>query len=212
MTDEVAPEQSGTGVAVAAPIFFGGVMHPFDKAVNAVKSMVSSGEIDASEYNRIGMSDYRWTVFRKRHLLNFKIRKGSVYQFDFGKNPVPEMSYEHRGLVIGKNKSILYVLPIFTYRQGIHDSELYDSFSSEGQRKNLYLIKASDHAFIKHDSVIKLDDLRCVSTKRILYRQNDGRIPISSDVYKEIEELAFSRLFPQFHYELMKLRPTAGGN
>lgn len=206
LTDEVALSNQVTGVANATPFFIGGIMHPFDKAVNAVKEMVSKGDIDSSEYIRLGLSDYRWTVFRKRNLVNFKIHKGSVYQFDFGKNPVPEMSYEHRGLVIGKNKSILYVLPISTYRKSSHDADLYDPSSAKGQRGNLYLIKASDHSFIKHDSVLKLDDLRCVSTKRILYRQHDGKIPTSSDEYKEIEILAFSRLFPQFHYELMNYR------
>ena len=44
-----------------------------------------------------------------------RVKKGEIYQFEFGKNFVPEMSYEHRGLIIGVNKKLLYVLPIFSY-------------------------------------------------------------------------------------------------
>lgn len=207
MTDEVAPEIRVTGVADAAPFFFWRIiMHPFDKYVSAVKAFVNDNTLDQSEYMRLGQSEYRWSVFRTRGFKKNNIKRGSVYQFDFGKNTVPEMSYEHRGLVIGVNKNLLYVLPIFTYRSEAHDKDLY---SPEKKNGNLYLLKASEHSFLKHDSVLKLQDLRCISTKRLLYRQNGGYIPINSKIYKEIELLAFSRVFPQFHYELMELRNNA---
>ncbi len=180
-------------------------MHPFDKYVAAIKNFVNSNTLDQSEYMRLGQSEYRWSVFRTRPFKNAHIRRGSIYQFDFGKNTVPEMSYEHRGLVIGVNKNLLYVLPIFTYRPSNHDKDLYDPASKRGKSGNLFLLRASEHNFIKHDSVLKLQDVRCVSIKRILYKQR-GYIPINSDLYKEIELLSLSRVFPQFHYELMQLR------
>ena len=39
---------------------------------------------------------------------------------EFGKNYKPEMSYEHRGLVIGVKQKLLYVLPIFSYDPAKH--------------------------------------------------------------------------------------------
>ena len=113
------------------------------------------------------------------------------------------MSYEHRGLVIGKSGQLVYVLPIFSYVSSKH-TDLYNPQTNHNGY--LYLLKASDYGFIKHDSVLKLNDIRTVSTKRIIFQQNDGHIDISSDCYKEIELLAFSRYFPTLHYELMNLR------
>lgn len=49
-----------------------------------------------------------------------KLKKGEIYQFEFGKNYKPEMSYEHRGLVIGVKQKLLYVLPIFSYDPAKH--------------------------------------------------------------------------------------------
>ena len=52
------------------------------------------------------------------------VRKGEIYQFDFGKNYIPEISYEHRGMVIGVRKKLLHVLPIFSYLSK-HQSEFF---------------------------------------------------------------------------------------
>ena len=123
-------------------------MHPFDKYVSAVKVFVNINELDQSEYMRLGQSEYRWSIFRSRSFKKNIVKRGSVYQFDFGKNTVPEMSYEHRGLVIGTNKNLLYVLPIFTYRQSAHTKDLYDPTTKRGRAGNLFLLRASEHNFI----------------------------------------------------------------
>lgn len=204
MTDEVASGDRATGVALLHPFCLEVTMHPFDKYVQNVKKMVTDKSLDQSEYMRLGQSDLRWSVFRSRKFLDRKIKRGNVYQFDFGKNVVPEMSYEHRGLVIGTNKNLLYVLPIFTYRELAHKKDLFDPVSNK--KGNLYMLHASEYGFINHDSVLKLNDIRCVSTKRILYKQGSGTIPADSDDYKNIEVQALARVFPEFHYELMQLR------
>lgn len=174
----------------------------FDKSVVKVKTMVSDGKIKADEYRRLGLSDYRWADKKTQSTPHRKIKKGSIFQFDFGKNYIPEMSYEHRGIVIGMRNNLLYVLPIFTYQKRKHQGSLYDPIvNPEG---NLYLIHPTDHTFISHDSVIKLDDVRSISVSRIMYYQK-YRMDINGIEYKTIERLAFSRLFPEYDYQIKKL-------
>ena len=68
-------------------------------------------------------------------------------------------------------------------------------------KSDWYLLKASEYNFIKHDSVLKLNDLRTVSVNRILYHQKDGKIEVSSEMYKCIEKLVITKYFPTFMYE-----------
>ncbi len=111
------------------------------------------------------------------------------------------MSYEHRGLVIGVNKKLLYVLPIFSYDPQKHP-DVYHPVDNNTSKSDLYLLKKADYSFIQHDSVMKLNDIRTVSINRILYHQKDGRIDINSTEYKAIEELVLNKYFPSFLHEL----------
>lgn len=54
-----------------------------------------------------------------------------------------------------------------------------------------------------HDSVLKLNDIRTVSINRILYQQQ-GRIDLSSDTYKQIEKLVLQKYFPGFYHDYMQ--------
>lgn len=177
----------------------------FLKAVGKTFEMFSDPKFIQSESSRIGKSDLLWAN-RKLQPLNRSrhIRQGDVLQFDFGKNLDPEMSYEHRGLVIGTANQLLYVLPIFSYRHNKHAKDVYDK--ELRPKGNLYLLRDADYAFIKHDSVLKLNDMRTVSTKRILFPHENGHVDIESEVYKEILFLVFSKYFPRYAYELAALR------
>lgn len=64
------------------------------------------------------------------------------------------------------------------------------------------MLKQSEYPFIRHDSVMKLNDIRTVSINRVLYHQKSGRIDIYSDEYKLIEELVITKYFPEFLYRL----------
>ena len=152
-------------------------------------------------YDRFSKSDYRWADNKRKSFQARKIKKGEIYQFEFGKNFVPEMSYEHRGLVIGVNKKLLYVLPIFSYDPQKHP-DVYHPVDNNTSKSDLYLLKKADYSFIQHDSVMKLNDIRTVSINRILYHQKDGRIDINSTEYKAIEELVLNKYFPSFLHEL----------
>lgn len=112
------------------------------------------------------------------------------------------MSYEHRGLVIGIKQKLLYVLPIFSYIPSKH-TDVYHPVDYPTSKSDLFLLKSNEFSFILHDSVLKLNDIRTVSVKRILY-QHKGRIDTSSEIYKKIESLALQKYFPSFFYDYEK--------
>ena len=168
-------------------------------SVGALSKHIADGKVSESEADRLGKSDLWWVRKHNNTFYSGAIRQGDVFQFEFGKNLPPEMSYEHRGLVIGRSKQLLYVLPIFSYLPDKHD----DLYSKTNQKGNQYLLTSSNYPFLKHDSILKLNDMRSVSTKRIMYHQKDGYMDPASDAYKEIRILSFSRIFPEYHYELM---------
>ena len=176
------------------------------KSISATSNLITDKHISEDEASRLGRSDLWWANKRNKPFSAYKIKKGNIYQFEFGKNIVPEMSYEHRGLVIGISKQLLYVLPIFSYIKGKHT----DIYGKDNKGGNLYLLKAADHSFLKHDSILKLNDIRTVSAKRIMYQYDNGLIDPTSNIYKEIQLLAFSRCFPELHYELMNYRKSSG--
>lgn len=144
------------------------------------------------------MADNRAKPYRHR-----TVKKGEVYQFEFGKNYHPEMSYEHRGLVIGVKQKLLYVLPIFSYIPAKHIS-VFHPIDFPDSKSDLLLLKNSEFPFISHDSVLKLNDIRTVSVNRILYQQS-GAISPSSDFYKQIERLVLKKYFPSFYHEYDQL-------
>lgn len=178
-------------------------MREYIRNITKTNEVILSGTVRSDEIDRLSKSDYRWADNKRKNLQTRKIKKGEIYQFEFGKNFVPEMSYEHRGLVIGVNKKLLYVLPIFSY-DPIKHTDVYHPLQNNESKSDLYLLKKEDYSFIQHDSVMKLNDIRTVSINRILYHQKDGRIDINSNEYKTIEELVLNKYFPSFLYELRK--------
>ena len=175
-------------------------MKEYIKNITKTNDLVLDGTLGSDEINRFAKSDYRWADNKRKDFQTRKVRKGEIYQFEFGKNFIPEMSYEHRGLVIGVNNKLLYVLPIFSYNPQKHQ-DVYHPIDNNNSKSDLYLLKSSDYLFIQHDSVMKLNDIRTISINRILYQQKYGRIDIESLEYKAIEELVLNKYFPGFLYE-----------
>lgn len=99
-----------------------------------------SGAVGNQEIDRLSKSDYRWADNKRKSFQTRKIKKGEIYQFEFGKNFVPEMAYEHRGLVIGVNKKLLYVLSIFSYDQTKH-KDVYHPTENTKSKSDLFLLK-----------------------------------------------------------------------
>ena len=152
------------------------------------------------------MKEYLRAVNKTNEMIHTKrtVHKGDIFQFEFGKNYSPEMSYEHRGLVIGVKNKLLYFLPICSYDASKHPN-VFHPIDNPESKSDWYLLKASEYNFIQHDSVLKLNDLRTVSVNRILYHQKDGKIESSSEVYRCIEKLVITKCFPTFIYEFEQI-------
>lgn len=173
-------------------------MEEYLKAQNKTNETVLGNAYSTDELARFSKSDFRWADNRTKPFRHKAVKKGEIYQFEFGKNYIPEMSYEHRGLVIGVKQKLLYVLPIFSYDPHKHP-DVCHPVDSPDSKSDMFLLKSSEFSFITHDSVLKLNDLRTVSTNRILYRQN-GRLLPSSDTYQQIERLVLQKYFPSFYH------------
>lgn len=178
-------------------------MNEYLKAQSRTNDVIINNVVSTDEVRRLSASDERWAENRPRTLSKRSIKKGDIYQFEFGKNYAPEMSYEHRGLVIGIKGKLLYVLPIYTYIAA-KMPDVYHLTDNPNSKSDLFLLKQADFPFIRHDSVLKLNDLRTVSVNRVLY-PHPGRMNTTSDAYRKIEELTFQKYFPDFYFKFNNL-------
>ena len=182
-------------------------MNEYLKAQNKTNQIIIANNITSNELDRFSSSDFRWADNRTKQFRHRQVKKGEIYQFEFGKNYKPEMSYEHRGLVIGVKQKLLYVLPIFSYDPVKHPN-VYHPTDNPTSKSDIFLLKASEFSFINHDSVLKLNDIRTVSINRILYQQN-GMIDPVSNTYKQIEQLVLQKYFPSFYYDYNQFQQKA---
>lgn len=174
-------------------------------ALNKLTLSVMSGN-NKTEVDRYAESDIFWATNKCSPLLNRQVKRGNIYQFEFGKNFIPEMSYEHRGLVIGTSGKLLYVLPICSYNEKIPDHKnAYHPTDNPTSKGNYFLLKGSEHPFLTHDSVLKLNDIRTVSVARIKYKQENGYIDPASATYKAIERIVFTKYFSDYSFQFDRL-------
>ena len=178
-------------------------MKEYLKSQSKLNTLIVNNLFNNDEILRFSKADYRWADNHSKQYQYRSVKKGEVYQFEFGKNYKPEMSYEHRGLIIGVKQKLLYVLPIFSYLPSKH-LNVYHPIDNPTSKSNLFLLKSNEFSFITHDSVLKLNDLRTVSIHRIIYQHN-GMISPSSDTYKTIEQLVIQKYFPAFLYNYRQL-------
>lgn len=174
-------------------------MKEYLKAQNQTNASIIENAFNADELDRFSKSDFRWVINKGKPFRQKSVKKGEIYQFEFGKNYTPEMSYEHLGLVIGVKQKLLYVLPIFSYDPHKHP-DIYHPKDHPDSKSNMFLLKNHEFPFISRDSVLKLNDIRTVSVNRILYQQK-GRLSPDSDTYKQIEHLTLQKYFPSFYHD-----------
>ena len=180
-------------------------MEKYIKSITALNNATLNNK-SADDIERCAESDIFWAQNKNKPLLERKIKKGNIYQFEFGKNYVPEMSYEHRGLVIGVSGKLLYVLPICSFNSSKEEhTSAYHPVDNPKTKSDFYLLKQSEHPFLTHNSVLKLNDIRTVSIARIKYKQNNGYLDPQSAAYKEIEKIVFSKYFYKYSYDYDKL-------
>ena len=183
------------------------LLNDYLKAQSKTNETIIANNFSSDELDRFSKSDYRWADNRTKQFRHRTVKKGEIYQFEFGKNYKPEMSYEHRGLVIGVKQKLLYVLPIFSYAPAKHP-DVYHPIDYPTAKSDMFLLKNSEFSFISHDSVLKLNDIRTISVNRILY-QHKGVIPLTSNTYKQIEQLVLRKYFPGFYYDYEQLQQKA---
>ena len=174
-------------------------MIEYIKAQKEANEAVINNAFTSDELHRFSKSDSRWVSNKGKSYQTRKVKKGEIYQFEFGKNYAPEMSYEHRGLVIGVKNKLLYVLPIYSYDSKKH-ANVYHPVDFPNSKSDLYLLKNSEFSWINHDSILKLNDIRTVSINRIQYKHS-GNIDPTTDTYKSIETLVLKKYFAEFHHE-----------
>lgn len=181
-------------------------MERYIKSITALNELtLRLRNANQNEIDRYAESDIFWSANKSKQSSR-RVSKGNIYQFEFGKNYVPEMSYEHRGLVIGVSGKLLYVLPICSFNAKYPDHvNAYHPIDNPTSKSNFFLLKSSEFAFLTHDSVLKLNDIRTVSFSRIKYRQDNGYIDPKSDTYKAIEKIVFSKYFFDYSFQYDKL-------
>ncbi len=180
-------------------------MKKYLKAISAMNDLVLQGA-KPDEVERFSESDLFWATKKNIPMINRNPRKGQIYQFEFGKNFIPEMSYEHRGLVIGNSGKLLYVLPICSYNASYAEHrDAYHPIHNPGSKSNFFLLQSTEFPFLHHDSVLKMNDIRTVSFSRIKYIQQGAEISQHSDTYKAIEKIVLKKYFPTFAYQFEAL-------
>ena len=103
------------------------------KALSSDNDLIIQNLLSEDEAGRVLEAEIRWARSRKTaSIRNRSVKKGEIYQFEFGKNYAPEMSYEHRGLVIGVKQDLCYVLPIFSYIREKHLNVFHPSLHPGG--------------------------------------------------------------------------------
>lgn len=179
-------------------------MKNYIKSISLLNQLTLSSSEE--EINRYSESDIHWATNKGKTTINREIKKGNIYQFEFGKNYIPEMSYEHRGLVIGKSGKLIFVLPIFSYNKANFGDKLpVHLIDNPNSKSNYYLLKRDEFSFLNRDSVIKLNDIRTVSPLRIKYSYPE-RIDPDSSTYKLIEKKTFEKYFGNIAYEYNQLK------
>lgn len=181
-------------------------MIEYIKAQKEANEAIINNTFTLDELHRFSKSDFRWVSNKRENYQTRKVKKGEIYQFEFGKNYAPEMSYEHRGLVIGVKNKLLYVLPIYSYDSKKH-TNVYHPVDFPSSKSDLYLLKNSEFSWINHDSILKLNDIRTVSINRIQYKHSENIDP-TTDTYKNIESLVIKKYFAEFHHEFENNKQT----
>ena len=182
-------------------------MREYIRNITKTNDLILNGTLGNGEIDRFSKADYRWADNKRKSFQTRKIKKGEIYQFEFGKNYMPEMSYEHRGLVIGVKNKLLYILPIYSYDAKKH-TDVYHPVDFPYSKGDLYLLKSSEFSWINHDSVLKLNDIRTVSINRILYQHTGAKIDPATDTYKRIETFVVQKYFAEFYHDFEQMSKT----
>lgn len=173
---------------------------------NFLDVLANSKKIKFDEINKISFSLKNYSIAKRTGFrYKTKIRKGDICRIDLGFNVEPEMSYQHMCIILGKHNHLYQVCPITTLNSTnkFHMNAFHPIHNKSGN-KNFYLLKQTEFSsFLAHDSVLKCEDIRSISEKRIL--ANITNIS-SHPLYKNIMDCIHYIIFPEFNYEIDYLK------
>lgn len=123
-------------------------MERYIKSITALNELtLRLRTVNQNEIDRYAESDIFWSANKSKPSSRC-VSKGNIYQFKFGKNYVPEMSYEHRGLVIGVSGKLLYVLPICSFSAKYPDHvNAFHPTGNPTSKSNFFLLKSSSVSY-----------------------------------------------------------------
>ena len=142
---------------------------------------------------------------RESYVYGKKFNAGDICRVELGANIEPEMSYQHMCVVLGKKGHLYYVVPITTKNptNSFHINAFHPTDNPNG-RKNFILLKQIEFpTFLAHDSVVKCEDLKSVSEKRMSSKIDNI---FTNSIYQEIRSAVMLMIFPseQRKYEIIK--------
>ena len=74
-------------------------MEEYLKAISKTNNLIVNKLINDDEINRFSKSDIRWADNKNKEYQTRKVKKGEIYQFEFGKNMKPELILAGRCLI-----------------------------------------------------------------------------------------------------------------
>ncbi|WP_418302365.1 type II toxin-antitoxin system PemK/MazF family toxin [Lysinibacillus fusiformis] len=124
--------------------------------------------------------------------------KGTIIMVDFFGSFGNELTYDHPAIVLAESGNDLIIAPISSTPSLYSDSHYYHVDLPKGN---------SEFGSLTKDSVIKIEQLRYISKKRILYKKK--RV-INNDKLKQIDnalmQLLAEKTFNKFQVDLAKLQ------
>lgn len=148
-------------------------------------------------------------------LFSHHFKVGEIGWFNFGVNVFPEISFYHMGIIISTNQKYLYVLPIVSYldkySKAYHPIRNNDITNKNKCDMNYYYMDQSIFSFLKHDSILKTTDLRCISRRRtesllkekspITHKEEYVNIYSHKEFFNFITKISFSKLYPDISFQ-----------
>jgi len=181
-------------------------VHMLSKYTEYIASLDISDNKILDNLKRLSISEKFWVKATKQNNFPFSsnFQTGDIVSIDYGKNIIPEMSFIHMGLIVRAKGKYLYTLPITTLsiNNPAHTSAYHPVLNPNGFRE-FALMPASEFPFLAHDSVIKLNDIKTVSTKR--FKRKISHINPNNDFFKKITTMAFSQTYPNLFGEYINL-------
>lgn len=107
----------------------------------------------------------------------------------------PEISYKHFGIIFKTDNRHVYAIPITSFKQDNpkHISAYHPTTNPTGD-KTYIRINSSEFPFLQHDSVVKAEEMKLISTKRII--SVCGSISSNTELKEVLSSYLFDYLFP----------------